>query len=142
LQWGDQVEIPEADHALDEQWKGFSVTAFTNLQNCATRHVEFIIKGVPTKLILKPGWPVGGYPEVPGMRGPPFNYTPPQFYIVAALNNSGLLRTSSDLSQVKVTRHNRGTGEDWERIFDCSGSIPLPNLWLRDGDVVDVPDRP
>lgn len=141
LQWGDQVEIPEADHPLDEPWRGFSVTVFTNLQNCVTRHVEFIIKGEGTNLIMKPAWPMPR--RTPAFRDPPpFDYVPPRFCIVPALDSSGLLRTSSDLSHVKVRRHNPATGEDWERVFDCSGSVPLPNLWLRDGDVVDVPDKP
>ena len=136
LQWGDQVEIPEADHALDEHWSGFSVAAFTNLENCVRRQVEFTVKGQTTNLTLYLRRPLGYGGNIP------FNYTPPQFYLVPALENSGLLRTSSDLSRVKVTRHNPGTGENWDQTFDCSGSERYPDLWLRDGDVIEVPDKP
>jgi hypothetical protein len=51
------------------------------------------------------------------------------------------LRTSSDMAHIKVKRHNTGTGESWEKTFDCSGATPLPSLWLRDGDVIEVPDK-
>jgi ankyrin repeat protein len=139
LQWGDQVEIPEADRPLFEQWNGFSEAALTNVQNCLRRQVEFTVKGETNNLTLQPGWPLAR--NFSGANSE-FRYAPPQFYLVPALENSGLLRTSSDLSRVKVTRHNSNTGENWDRTFDCSGTKPYPDLWLRDGDVIEVPDKP
>jgi hypothetical protein len=65
-----------------------------------------------------------------------------------------LLRTSSDLSHVIVTRTDPQTKETKKMTFDLN-AVALPNmsysslppiswqhdLWLRDGDVIEVPDR-
>jgi hypothetical protein len=122
-------------------WKGFSVEVLTNLQNCTKREVHLAVKGQMTNLVLKPSWP-----QSPQWTGPPSSapadlFTPTQFCLVPTLQNSGLLRLSSDLSHVKVTRHDPKTGESWERVFDCSASS-APALWLRDGDIIEVPDKP
>jgi ankyrin repeat protein len=139
LEWGDQVNIPEADHPLSARWDGFSATVLTNLQKCVQRTVLVIIKGQTNTLRL----------EVPAPKSQlsqpseyPFNYAPPQFCLVPALQRSGLLRSSSDVTHVKVKRSNSTTGENWEKTFDCSGTNSSSCLWLRDGDVIEVPDRP
>ena len=137
LQWGDQIEIPEADHPLDQKWSGFPGYVFNNLQKCINRQVHLTVKGQATDLRLEMPLP----PRPERELNPNLNYTAPQFCLEPALQNSGLLRTSSDLSHVKVTRHNPTTGENWERTFDCSAD-PYPDLWLRDGDVIEVPDKP
>jgi hypothetical protein len=49
--------------------------------------------------------------------------------------------STSDLSQVSVTRVNAATGQLKEWLLDCSGGNN-PDLWLRDGDVIEVPDKP
>jgi ankyrin repeat protein len=138
LQWGDQVEIPEADHPLGAVWVGFSDAVLTNLQKCVQRTVQIIIKGQRNALSLE----VTKTKRGPGLGSNPFNWSPPQFCLVPALQRSGLLRTSSDMAHIKVKRHNTDTGESWEKTFDCSGATPLPSLWLRDGDVIEVPDKP
>jgi ankyrin repeat protein len=138
LQWGDQVEIPEADHPLGAVWVGFSDAVLTNLQKCVQRTVQIIIKGQTNALSLEVTKPKWG----PGLGSNPFNWSPLQFCLVPALQRSGLLRTSSDMAHIKVKRHNTGTGESWEKTFDCSGATRLPSLWLRDGDVIEVPDKP
>jgi hypothetical protein len=51
------------------------------------------------------------------------------------LDQEKLIRFSSDLRRVKVTRPN---SNQW--IIDCSSDNP-PNLWLRDGDIVEVPEK-
>ncbi len=51
------------------------------------------------------------------------------------------LFSTSDLSRVRVTRVNAATGQLREWLLDCS-SGNNPNLWLRDGDVIEVPDKP
>jgi hypothetical protein len=75
----------------------------------------------------------------------------------------GVLTSSSDLSRVKVTRHDATTGKNHEWIVDCSdhqsqSSLLNPqvqytwqfamgnsqhssDLWLRDGDVIEVPEK-
>jgi ankyrin repeat protein len=135
LQWGDQVEIPEADHSIDQSWPGFSESVRASIEKCLARNIQVTVKGETTTVPLTAPLPQGQW------RGE--QYRPPSdFFITPMLLRSGLLRTSSDLTRVKVTRHNSATGENWERMFDCSGAVPYPALWLRDGDKIEVPDKP
>ena len=54
-----------------------------------------------------------------------------------------VLRSSSDLSRVKVTRKDSISGKTVTLTVDLSVSAPADNnLWLQDGDVIEVPDRP
>jgi hypothetical protein len=43
---------------------------------------------------------------------------------------------------VKVTRRDPATGETQEWVLDCSDPNNAPDLWLRDGDVIEVPEKP
>jgi hypothetical protein len=62
------------------------------------------------------------------------------------------LRSASELSRVTVRRTDPVTKEVRTMTFDvtdvaipnaASGSIPLEHsLWLRDGDVIEIPERP
>ena len=58
----------------------------------------------------------------------------------SVLDNSKLIRVSSDLSHVKVTRIDPETKKKMEWIIDCTNN-QQSNLWLRDGDVIDVPEK-
>jgi ankyrin repeat protein len=54
-----------------------------------------------------------------------------------------VLRSSSDLSRVKVTRRDARTGQTMALTVDVSeSSRPEDQLWLQDGDVIEVPDKP
>jgi ankyrin repeat protein len=130
LNWGDQVEISETDHPVSSQWPGFSTALLTNLLQCVKRTVSVTVKGQTNSLSLE------------AVYHPVFSRSPQasQFFLLPVLQNSKLLRISSDLSRVKVTRHSVATGENWEKTFDCSGTGPA--LWLRDGDRIEVPDKP
>jgi len=59
-----------------------------------------------------------------------------------ALENSKLLLASSDLSRIKVKRRDPATGKLREWTFDCSNPQSPPDFWLRDGDAIEVPDKP
>jgi hypothetical protein len=61
------------------------------------------------------------------------------FMLKSVLAQSRLLRASSDISRVKVTRSANGKTQEW--VLDC-GSGSDPDLWLQDGDVIEVPDKP
>jgi hypothetical protein len=68
-------------------------------------------------------------------------------YIGPVLRQSAaqqLLLSSSDLSRVKVTRHDPKTGKESEWILDCRPNPQTggPDLLLRDGDVIEVPEKP
>ena len=195
LQWGDVVEIPEADHPLNEKWPGFSDPELANLKKCLTRHVTVIVNGQTNLLTLAPGItfkdPFGeiipapyaaNRPEVPNgaAQGRTEISTTP-FWLTPVLMQSKLVLASSDLAHVHVTRRDPQTGKSAEWTFDCShasassqppggfggGGLPrpmapprpigpggrpvapsvsaaadAPDLWLRDGDVITVPERP
>ena len=64
------------------------------------------------------------------------------FTLSETLIASGLLRASSDLSRVKVTRHDAAIGQSYDMNFDCSRPGGGSDLWLRDHDVIEVPDKP
>ena len=156
LRWGDVVEIPEADHPLNEKWKGFTEDQLVNLQKCLTRKVEVIVKGQTNTITLalritglgesKGPNPMGGRTPVGGSMGPPvweptvYSQTP--FWIRPVLLQSKLVLISSDLSRVKVTRRDPASGQTQEWVVDCSkGGESAPNLWLQDGDRIEVPEK-
>jgi ankyrin repeat protein/N-acetylneuraminic acid mutarotase len=160
LSWGDVVEIPEADHPLNEGWGGFSAAQLSNFKKCLTRQVEIVIKGQATRLTLAPQ--ISGLPEkqeatnappsvastfeerlkaisARNAPGPLIRLTP--FWLKPVLLQSKLVLTSSDLRHVKVTRHDAAGGQDHEWVVDCSTASPAPDFWLRDGDKIEVPEK-
>ena len=60
--------------------------------------------------------------------------------VLARPEARGVLLSSSDLSRVKVTRRDPRTGRTLDWTLNCSGDN-APDLWLRDGDVMEVPQR-
>ena len=153
LRWGDLVEIPEADHPLNEKWAGFSRTELTNLIKCLTRKVEIVVKGQATTITLAPK--ITGLEGLEGAtavlvpaHGPGFaqsweptifTYTP--YWLRPVLLQSKLVLVSSDLSRVKVTRRDPATGQKREWVVDCSDPRQAPSLWLQDGDRIEVPEK-
>ena len=137
LQWGDVVEIPEADHPLNETWGGFSREEMANLRKCLTRKVEIVVKGQVTPVTLAPqmthledkNWESEITAAVP-------------FWVRPVLLQSKLVLISSDLSHVKVTRRDPATGQKREWVVDCSKSgESAPDLWLEEGDRIEVPEK-
>jgi hypothetical protein len=101
------------------------------------------VKGHLTKVRLAPEITFGPAILESGLvvpRGTTFTTHVP-FWIKPALRKSNVLLASSDLSRVKVTRHDPKTGKKREWVLDCSDSKPAPDFWLRDGDVIEVPDK-
>ena len=140
LAWGDVVELPEADHPLNEQWRGFTYAGLTNLHKCLSREVEVVVKGRATKMTLAPSFDFLAPSPFPSPERTIHTRTP--FWLKPALRDSNLVLTSSDLSRVKVTRRDPATGQERQWIFDCSDSQPAPEFWLRNGDRIEVPEKP
>ncbi len=137
LAWGDVIWIPEADHVLNETWNGFSLETLNAFNKCWTREIEVVVKGKSTKLTLGAEYkgaqiPPGGSTEV---------VTNARLWIRPVLQQSRLLLASSDLSRIKVTRTDSVTGAKKEYVLDCSEEKSAPDFWLRNGDVIEVPDR-
>jgi cytohesin len=149
LRWGDVVEIPEKDHVLNERWPGLSTNELFTLKNCLTRHLQISVKGQITNIVITPQvrelvpgsreYPLSSYgakmePAVSLLKFEPFMLWP-------VLKDSKLLLASSDLSHIKVKRRDTTTGKMHEWMVDCSNPQAPPNLWLRDGDVIEVPEK-
>ena len=133
LEWGDAVEIPETDHNMNQMWAGITVGEGNALIKCIARNVTVDIQGTRTgvKSRLKfEDTPIG----IP-------NVVSCSFMVRAVLDASNLIRFSSDLSRVKVTRRDAATGKTREWTVDCRAADSAPDLWLRDGDVVTVPEK-
>jgi ankyrin repeat protein len=142
--WGDVVMIPEADHPLNERWRGFTQTELANLKACLTRKVEVVVKGVAKAITLAPRiYSAADAP--PGSMVVSFSeptvwaYT--SFWLKSVLLGSKLVLVSSDLSHVKVTRRGPATGQERQWVVDCSEASPAPDFWLRDGDKIEVPEK-
>ena len=152
LEFGDVVEIPERDHALGERAAGLTDSERATLSAFAKAAVQLVAHGQTVEL---PFWRLDG-----------------QATLGFLLNQSEaqrILLSSSDLSRVKVTRRDPKTGQKREWILDCrppasapngapgapglpplayqwnpgaNNAAPSPGLWLRDADVIEVPEKP
>ncbi len=131
LEFGDVLEIPEREHPLSElPVVGLTPAQRDELSLCLNRHVTFRVKGQPTEITLN-GISAGTYLSA----------------ALALPKTQKVLRSSSDFANLIVKRTVAGTGE----LKNIPTSVlpfwnkkePLQNdLWLRDGDVVEVPDKP
>jgi hypothetical protein len=139
LEWGDWVEIPEADHPVDQKWTGLGTNEIATLVRCISRTVTLIVKGTTNSLALGPEWSIPL--NQPPMMEPVFARREGRFMLNAVLRGSGLLRASSDLTRVKVTRPDSATGKPREWTVDCMGAPTASDLWLRNGDVIEVPEK-
>jgi ankyrin repeat protein len=126
LEFGDEVEIPEREHSLAEA-KTFLTRdeemAILNYFRNQTNEAKLIVANRPAIQIS----------------------LQPFFTRIADVLSRGTalfaLTSNSDLSRVKVSRPESKTGKKREWILDCSGSN-APDLWLRNGDVIEVPEKP
>jgi ankyrin repeat protein len=123
LDFGDMVEISERDHPLGEPPSWLSDDQISTMINCLHGTAHLLVHGQKAELPLDP------YSDGP--------------FIFAVLRQSSaqqLLLASSDLSRVKVTRHDPKTGAEQHWTLDCR-TASAPDLWLRDGDIIEVPEK-
>ena len=117
------MEIPEREHTLQEAEVGLTVEELKQILQCREGTVELVVRGKRTPMKV---WPT--YTE--SAIGP----------VLGRTEARQTLFSSSDLSQVKVTRRDLPGGKSREWVIDCSAG-KAPDLWLRDGDVIEVPDK-
>lgn len=140
LEWGDLIDIPEGEHRLDERWVGLRSEDRQSFANCLSRKVTISVKAKTNtvELVAPSNWvmPVG--------ESLPSRYQAAEtFWLNQTVKRSGLLLTSSDLSRVAVRRLDIETGSSQEWAFDLTKEPSVGNdLWLRDGDVIEVPEKP
>ena len=132
LKFGDVVELPEREHSLAELPQFLTYEEETAILN------HFRSQAGEAKLVVDGGETV----QLP---------LQPFYSQIGTVLSGNLARTtltsSSDLSQVKVTRRDPQTGKIQAWILDCSRLFHVriapdfgaPDLWLRAGDVIEVP---
>ncbi|MEW6305166.1 MAG: ankyrin repeat domain-containing protein [Verrucomicrobiota bacterium] len=146
LEWGDIVTIPELDHQINAIWSGYAAEEIVNtLRTCLTRKVQISIKGQTRELTLAPEIRPVRAPGPPGPGRAPGNpsawqISQPNFCLKHVINEAHVLRVSSDQSRIKVKRTD-ADGRIREMLFDLSKTDPQTDLWLRDGDLIEIPDK-
>lgn len=126
LKWGDLVELPERDHPLDAAYEGAPKGLVNLWTNCLTRTVEFRIRGETQSVKLS--------------LAAKKNQSQDPFSLEGALRQPSLLRTTSDLRNLRIERRGPTGVQTWR--IDGSDAEVTASFWLRDGDRIEVPDLP
>jgi ankyrin repeat protein/tetratricopeptide (TPR) repeat protein len=121
LEWGDVLSVRERDHLVSDRSSALPQETRELLIRCLKRAVTVRVQGESKVVDFAPD----------------FGERQATLSILAALDRSGLLRVSSDLTRVKIIRHDLKTNQKREWIADGRGS----DLLLRDGDVIEVPEK-
>ena len=124
LKWGDLVELPERDHPLDAAYEGAPKGLVNLWTNRLTRTVEFRIRGETRSVKLS-------------LKADQRTYQDP-FSLNGALRQPSLLRTTSDLRNLRIERRGPAGVQTWN--IDGSDAEITASFWLRDGDRIEVPD--
>lgn len=123
LQFGDTVEIPEREHSLAEHPLGLNVIDRDQMVDCRKGAAKLNVRNRTVDLQL--------YPFESSRVGT----------VLSRNEAQAVLMASSDLAHVKVTRRDAATGKKQEWTLDCSDLNKAPDLWIRDGDVIEVPEK-
>jgi len=122
LEFGDTIEIPIREHPLNEKMVGLTIEQLQGMARCTSKHVRLLVRGQEREFEPYSFWSY--------LKG-----------FLARSDVQSMVLSSSDLSRVKVTRRESPSGEPKVWILDCSTSSSMPDLWLRDGDVIEVPEK-
>jgi hypothetical protein len=126
LDYGDVIEIPEREHTLAEPGVGLTNQQKEQMAACLAKTARFVVRNDAVEVKLSGFWA----------------------YLSSAVGSTAvqnILRSSSDLSRVKVRRRDPKTGKPQEIIVDAQEfqrQWSADDLWLRDGDVIEVTDKP
>ena len=153
VEFGDVIEIPESVHALNagtpnpvrememfstvqpgtfnERLKAIidnesapNVSPYRTSAQCLQKSVQLVVAGEPTTFKVN-SWKEGFLSQA-----------------LAKTEARSVLRSSSDLSRVTVTRKTGKSAQPAVFIVNVSDSSPgHDNLWLQDGDVIEVPEK-
>jgi ankyrin repeat protein len=132
LEFGDVVKIPEREHNLAEGATYLTrerQEAMLDCLKCQPHEVNLVAAGSQSvSLQLQPMFSQIGT-------------------VLNRADARAALTSDSDLSRVKVTRQDPQSGKKREWILDCARAVEsgsdgyAPDLWLRNGDVVEVPEK-
>jgi ankyrin repeat protein len=144
VEWGDVVEVPETDHPVSERWRGFALTNVETIIKCLSRQITVRQKGEDKTLTLVPAYSAERSVSIDsetGLQENNFKLRRASFMIRSVLDEKHLILTSSDLAHIHVTRKNPQSGKWHGFILDCSDPEHAAEFWLRDGDVVEIPEN-
>ena len=152
VQFGDVIEVPESIHALNAGMPnpvkemeasstiGYAETlaasqspegiarldrmkAYRTSTLCLQKSVRLVVAGETTTFKVN-SWKEGFLSQALGKT-----------------EARSALRSSSDLSRVTVTRKSANAAKPVIFTVDVSGSAASDDLWLQDGDVIEVPEK-
>ena len=103
LRFGDSVDIPERDHSLGDNASGLTDSQKSALANFITGKVRLVVQDRQVEITI---YRLGDQAMLD--------------HVLETVDARNILLASSDLSRVKVIRHDAKTGEHHEWIFDCS----------------------
>ncbi len=126
LEFGDMVEIPEREHSLGDTPVTLTENQVDTIVNRLAGHAQLAVHGQKAELSLDP-----------------FGTDAALYNVVHQSEAQKVILSSSDLSRVKVTRQDAKTGEKHEWVLDCTHSpqVSKDDLRLRDGDVIEIPEK-
>jgi ankyrin repeat protein len=141
LEWGDIVEIPEQGHDPSDRW-GLDSKILQTLWECLKRTVQIVTRDETENIALIPGNRplIYARPERPvqAETSPPPRLTLMSFDLSSVVRDAKVITESSDLSRIKVRRTDPVT----KKVTEMVGSLDTFNLRLRDGDVIEIPEKP
>ena len=122
LEFGDVVEIPEREHSLADG------TTYLSSDQERSLIYYFRDRAGEATLVVDGGQTV----QLPLQA-----FYSQIGFVLSKKDARAALSSNSDLSRVKVTRRDPQTNKTFEWTVDCTKSAP--DLWLRAGDVIEVP---
>jgi hypothetical protein len=131
LQWGDDVEIPMRAHLLGENWNALPFQQAGALNHCMQRTVRVSVAGTNLTVRLAP-WVRDQ--RVRFSTPPTFSFASLAVAIQRQPEIKNLLRTTTDLTRVSVTRTEENGRPGRMRPW-------MHDLWLRDGDVIEIAEK-
>ncbi len=147
LEWGDLVDIPDREHTLNAEWYGLPSEFVDSLAKCLARKATVEVKGQRQDVTLAPSYAkLTTFPSL-GNRPAAASPTPLvvsvalPFQLKAVLTGSARLLSTSDLTRVTVRRVDPATGQPREWVFNEQTMDYVSDLWVRDGDVIAVPEK-
>ncbi len=149
LQWGDKVLIPEKDHPVTQSWLGLPTEQAEFIAKCNTRKVTLRVKGEDYRLhlgtfadkirsIVTGAAAEAGEKKKSGLEKVVV-INDAKFFLSNILTRSELLRSSSDTTKVKLKRVDPTTEQAVEWITNPFSS--KNDFWVREGDVIEVPEK-
>jgi ankyrin repeat protein len=170
LQWGDIVEVPEIDHNVNQRWAGIDDMVADTLTKCLRREVEIVVKGKTTKLTLVPAVLSqtihGNQPSKNQLSAFWLKRVVQGADVILASSDTTRVkvkRADPKTKQIKELLFNLGQSYQYaspshsgfaDHTVQISGTImhvrtdpsepfvAQTDLWLRDGDVIEIPEKP